>query len=53
MVTSLPVHHIGLATAPALYKKLPYKTLEDFEYLGLLNERSTDVCVKLPQYSST
>jgi len=35
---TLLVHHIGLATAPALYKKLPYKTLEDFEYLGLINE---------------
>lgn len=35
---TLLVHHIGMSTAPALYKKLPYKTLEDFEYLGLINE---------------
>ncbi|MFS2032420.1 tripartite tricarboxylate transporter substrate-binding protein [Polaromonas sp. CT11-55] len=35
---TLLVHHIGLATAPALYKKLPYDTLKDFEYLGLVNE---------------
>lgn len=35
---TLLVHHIGLATAPALYKKLAYKTLDDFEYLGLINE---------------
>ncbi|MBN9406701.1 MAG: tripartite tricarboxylate transporter substrate binding protein BugD [Burkholderiales bacterium] len=35
---TLLVHHIGLSTAPALYKKLPYNTLEDFEYLGLINE---------------
>ncbi|APW38333.1 hypothetical protein RD110_14975 [Rhodoferax koreense] len=35
---TLLVHHIGLATAPALYKKLSYRTLEDFEYLGLVNE---------------
>lgn len=35
---TLLVHHIGISTAPALYKKLPYKTLEDFEYLGLINE---------------
>lgn len=35
---TLLVHHIGLATAPALYKKLPYDTLKDFEYLGLINE---------------
>lgn len=35
---TLLVHHIGLATAPALYKKLSYNTLTDFEYLGLINE---------------
>lgn len=35
---TLLVHHIGMSTAPTLYKKLPYKTLEDFEYLGLINE---------------
>jgi tripartite-type tricarboxylate transporter receptor subunit TctC len=32
------LHHIGMATAPALYRTLPYKTLEDFEYVGLVNE---------------
>ncbi len=32
------LHHIGMATAPALYRNLTYKTLEDFEYLGLINE---------------
>jgi tripartite-type tricarboxylate transporter receptor subunit TctC len=35
---TLLVHHIGIATAPALYRKLPYKMPEDFEYLGLINE---------------
>ena len=35
---TLLLHHVGLATAPALYRSLPYKTLEDFEYLGLVNE---------------
>ncbi len=34
---TLLVHHIGLATAPALYRKLSYKT-EDLEFLGLINE---------------
>ncbi|WP_245178374.1 tripartite tricarboxylate transporter substrate-binding protein [Cupriavidus sp. AcVe19-1a] len=34
---TLLVHHIGLATAPALYKKLGYKT-SDLEFLGLINE---------------
>ena len=32
------VHHIGMATSPALYRNLPYKTLDDFEYVGMINE---------------
>lgn len=35
---TLLLHHIGMATSPALYRSLPYKTLDDFEYLGLVNE---------------
>lgn len=35
---TLLVSHIGMATAPALYRKLPYKVPEDFEPLGLINE---------------
>ena len=27
-----------MATSPALYRKLPYDTLSDFEYLGMINE---------------
>ena len=35
----LLIHHIGMATAPGLYKgKLSYKTLDDFEYLGMFEE---------------
>ncbi len=30
--------HIAMATAPALYRKMQYDTLNDFEYLGLVNE---------------
>ncbi|TSE18961.1 Tripartite tricarboxylate transporter family receptor [Tepidimonas aquatica] len=30
---TLLVWHIGMAATPALYRKLPYKPLEDFEYL--------------------
>ena len=30
------LHHIGMSTAPALYRTLPYKTLDDFEYIGLV-----------------
>src|SRR6185369_1836469 len=32
---TLLLHHIGMATSPALYRTLQYKTLDDFEYLGL------------------
>src|SRR3989440_12277609 len=31
---TLLLYHIGMATAPALYRKLPYDTLPDFDYLG-------------------
>lgn len=27
-------HHMGMATAMTLYKKLPYDSLKDFEYIG-------------------
>jgi tripartite-type tricarboxylate transporter receptor subunit TctC len=32
------MHHIGMSTAPALYKNLSYKPLEDFETIGLVTE---------------
>ena len=35
---TLLLTHIGMATSPALYRNLGYKTLEDFEYLGMINE---------------
>jgi len=35
---TLLLHHIGMATSPALYRKMPYNTLGDFEYLGMINE---------------
>ena len=35
---TLLVHHIGMSTAPSLYRTMQYKTLEDFEYLGMINE---------------
>lgn len=35
---TLLVHHIGMATAPALYRKLNYKVPDDFEPVGLINE---------------
>ena len=35
---TLLLFHIGMAATPALYRKLSYKPLEDFEYLGMINE---------------
>jgi len=35
---TLLLHHIGISTAPALYRKMTYDTLGDFEYLGMVNE---------------
>ncbi len=35
---TLLLHHIGMATSPALYRKMPYDTLTDFEYLGMVND---------------
>jgi tripartite-type tricarboxylate transporter receptor subunit TctC len=35
---TLLLYHVGMATSPSLYRNLPYKTLDDFEYLGLIND---------------
>ena len=35
---TLLLHHIGMATSAALYRKLAYKPLEAFEYIGLVTE---------------
>jgi tripartite-type tricarboxylate transporter receptor subunit TctC len=32
------IHHIGMSTAPALYRRLPYNPITDFEPIGLINE---------------
>ena len=31
---TLFIHHTGMATAPALYRKLPFDPMTDFEYIG-------------------
>ena len=31
---TLFIHHMGMSTAPALYKKLAFDPLKDFEYIG-------------------
>ena len=35
---TLLLHHIGMSTAQALYRTMPYKVPEDFEFLGMVNE---------------
>lgn len=32
------LHHIGMSTAPALYRQLRFNPLKDYEYIGLVNE---------------
>ncbi|MEY2873046.1 MAG: hypothetical protein RLZZ373_417 [Pseudomonadota bacterium] len=35
---TLLLAHVAMATAPALYRKMQYDALTDFEYLGMINE---------------
>jgi tripartite-type tricarboxylate transporter receptor subunit TctC len=32
------IHHIGMSTAPALYRKLPYDPINAFEPIGMIND---------------
>jgi tripartite-type tricarboxylate transporter receptor subunit TctC len=32
------IHHIGMSTAPALYRRLAFDPLKDFEYVGLISD---------------
>jgi len=34
----LLVWHIGMSTAPALYRKLPFDPLKDYQFIGLIND---------------
>jgi tripartite-type tricarboxylate transporter receptor subunit TctC len=43
---TLFLHHIGMSTAPALYRKLPYDPINDFEPIGLINETPMTVVAK-------
>lgn len=35
---TLLLYHIGMATSASLYRKLPFKATEDFEFLGMVND---------------
>ncbi len=43
---TLFVHHIGHATAPALYRKLTYNPITDFEPVGLINDGAMTLVAK-------
>jgi tripartite-type tricarboxylate transporter receptor subunit TctC len=43
---TLFVHHIGQATAPALYRKLTYDPITDFEPIGLINDGAMTVVAR-------
>ena len=43
---SLLIAHIGMATAPALYRKLPYNPLTDYEYIGQVADVPMTVIAK-------
>jgi tripartite-type tricarboxylate transporter receptor subunit TctC len=40
------IHHIGMATTPTLYRNLRYKPLEDFEFIGLINDVPMTIIAK-------
>ena len=44
---SLLIHHIGMATAPTLYRKLPFNPLTDYEYIGQVADVPMTVIAKL------
>lgn len=35
---TLLLNHIGMSTMPSLYRKLPFNVLNDFEFLGIVND---------------
>ena len=35
---TLLLYHIGMSTAPALYRRLPFRPVEDFEPIGLITD---------------
>jgi tripartite-type tricarboxylate transporter receptor subunit TctC len=40
------IHHIGMSTAPALYRKLSFDPLKDFEYIGQVLDVPMTLLVK-------
>jgi tripartite-type tricarboxylate transporter receptor subunit TctC len=40
------IHHVGMATTPALYRQLRFNPLTDFDYIGLINDVPMTVIAK-------
>src|SRR5262245_3910621 len=40
------IHHIGMATTPALYRNMRFNPLTDFEYIGLINDVPMTIIAK-------
>jgi len=40
------IHHIGMATTPALYRELRFNPLADFDYIGLINDVPMTIIAK-------
>ena len=50
---TLLLYHIGMATSPALYRKLPYDTLNDFDYIGQVADVPMMLIAKKTMQAST
>ena len=50
---TLLLHHIGMATAPALYRKLAFNPLTDFEYIGQVADVPMTVIARADLPAST
>lgn len=35
---TLLLNHIGMSTMPSLYRRLPFNVMEDFEFVGIIND---------------
>ncbi|MGR9137387.1 tripartite tricarboxylate transporter substrate-binding protein [Rhizobium leguminosarum] len=40
------IHHVGISTAPALYRKLPYDTLKDLRTIGMVSDAPMTVIAR-------
>jgi tripartite-type tricarboxylate transporter receptor subunit TctC len=49
----LLLYHIGMATSDTLYRNLPYKTLDAFEYVGLVTEVPMTILAKKDMEANT